>query len=440
MDYKSSKTVLVISTMSSGKSTLINAIIGKDILPSRNMACTGKIITYTSDNSLKSVESNIYGRKIDNLESKDIDLLNEDNNLDRIDLYGPIYNDLDNNVNIKLIDTPGINNSKDSTHKDITYKALEEEQFDTILYIINATQIGINDDAYFLAKLKKYIKENPKKDIIFVLNKIDEIDIEEEDIKEIYENTMKYISKTTGIDKPNLTCISSYYAKLRKMQKNGISLNKRENMHLELYIDYIEDVKIKELNNLNYLKDIEIKNEDKLLDEVGMYGLEKYLFDGINREERYINIHSKLYEIKEFDCVKKYKENISTLFNKLNENNLLDYNIRELKDYLKNISYLNSSEARILLDILIDYEDNPVIFSIIKSLRYACNDEKRKRFMKFDKVLRELDEDINIDEKITTEEILDFIIEEIKLKENDKCDIIYSFEEFINQMEKQDRS
>ena len=281
MNYKSSKTVLVISTMSSGKSTLINAIIGKDILPSRNMACTGKIITYTSDNSLKSVESNIYGRNFDNLQSKDIDLLNEDNSLDRIDLYGPIYNDLDNDANIKFIDTPGINNSMDLTHKDITYKALEEEQFDTILYIINATQLGINDDAYFLAKLKKYIKESPKKDIIFVLNKVDEIDTEEEDIKEIYEDTIKYISKNTGIDKPKLVAISSYYAKLIKMQKNGISLTKKENKDLQIFRNYIdsEDLNIKELNNLKYEYDVKIKNEDNLLDKIGMYNLEKYLFD-----------------------------------------------------------------------------------------------------------------------------------------------------------------
>ena len=283
MNYKSSKTVLVISTMSSGKSTLINAIIGKDILPSRNMACTGKIITYTSDNSLKSVESNIYGRNFENLQSKDIDLLNEDNNLDRIDLYGPIYNDLDNNANIKLIDTPGINNSMDLTHKDITYKALEEEAFDTILYIINSTQIGINDDAYFLAKLKKYIKENPKKDIIFVLNKIDEIDTEEEDIKELYENTIKYISKNTGIDKPKLVAISSYCAKLIRMKKSDLNLTIKENLDLEILKEYISNLDISKLNNLEYKYNVQIKNEYKLLDKTGVYNLEKYLFDYIDK-------------------------------------------------------------------------------------------------------------------------------------------------------------
>ena len=34
----------VISTMSSGKSTLINALVGKELLPSSNRACTAKSI------------------------------------------------------------------------------------------------------------------------------------------------------------------------------------------------------------------------------------------------------------------------------------------------------------------------------------------------------------------------------------------------------------
>ena len=35
--------MVVMATMSSGKSTLINALLGQQILPSRNEACTAKM-------------------------------------------------------------------------------------------------------------------------------------------------------------------------------------------------------------------------------------------------------------------------------------------------------------------------------------------------------------------------------------------------------------
>ena len=62
MNYKVDKKILVLATMSAGKSTLINALIGNDIFPSGNEACTAKIMTYTSDNSLKNIKGTVYGR------------------------------------------------------------------------------------------------------------------------------------------------------------------------------------------------------------------------------------------------------------------------------------------------------------------------------------------------------------------------------------------
>ena len=43
--------VVVMANMSSGKSTLINALLEKDILPSKNQACTAKIYSILDDDS-----------------------------------------------------------------------------------------------------------------------------------------------------------------------------------------------------------------------------------------------------------------------------------------------------------------------------------------------------------------------------------------------------
>ncbi|WP_303007121.1 dynamin family protein [Romboutsia ilealis] len=49
--------VLVVSTMSSGKSTCINAIIGEDILLSKNQACISKPTYIINDDNSKNFKA-----------------------------------------------------------------------------------------------------------------------------------------------------------------------------------------------------------------------------------------------------------------------------------------------------------------------------------------------------------------------------------------------
>lgn len=51
--------VNVIATMSAGKSTMINAMLGKEIMPSSQEACTA-IITEINDNDKKEFESTVF--------------------------------------------------------------------------------------------------------------------------------------------------------------------------------------------------------------------------------------------------------------------------------------------------------------------------------------------------------------------------------------------
>ena len=45
---------LVIGTMSAGKSTFLNSLIGLEIFPSKNEACTSKVISYFANPTMKS--------------------------------------------------------------------------------------------------------------------------------------------------------------------------------------------------------------------------------------------------------------------------------------------------------------------------------------------------------------------------------------------------
>ena len=49
--------MLVMATMSSGKSTLINALLGEELLPSKNEACTAKIYSIIDDDNAEKINN-----------------------------------------------------------------------------------------------------------------------------------------------------------------------------------------------------------------------------------------------------------------------------------------------------------------------------------------------------------------------------------------------
>ena len=68
---------LVVATMSSGKSTLINALIGRELLPSSNCACTAKAVAILdndmmNDFRIHAVDSAGKYSVIDTLRAADV--------------------------------------------------------------------------------------------------------------------------------------------------------------------------------------------------------------------------------------------------------------------------------------------------------------------------------------------------------------------------------
>ena len=47
------KKIGVFATMSAGKSTLINALVGYNLCPSQNQACTAKVLKFTNNDELE---------------------------------------------------------------------------------------------------------------------------------------------------------------------------------------------------------------------------------------------------------------------------------------------------------------------------------------------------------------------------------------------------
>ena len=60
--------------------------------------------------------------------------------------------------------------------------------------------------------------------VIFVLNKADQLDSEKEDISEIVDSYVNYLTEI-GFENPNAFPVSSKAARILKMVKNGFSEN-----------------------------------------------------------------------------------------------------------------------------------------------------------------------------------------------------------------------
>lgn len=209
----------VIATMSSGKSTLINALLGKKLMPSKNEACTATI-TEILDNDQETFAADVYDdknvvlQKISNLTYEVMCELNDNQDVDRITVKGNIPFLDAKSTALLLVDTPGPNNSQNQAHKNTTYRAINSDANNLILYVLNGTQLSTNDDASLLSYVAEQIKKGGKQvrdRFIFVVNKMDGFNPEEEDIDKAITVAKRYLA-SYGIEDPQIFPCSAYTA------------------------------------------------------------------------------------------------------------------------------------------------------------------------------------------------------------------------------------
>ncbi|KFZ36841.1 hypothetical protein HR45_13630 [Shewanella mangrovi] len=223
--------VYVVATMSSGKSTFINAILGQDLLPAANEATTATIAHIFDD---KTKDTDFYGERFDRnddlIERQDVIVLetmkiwNKDPETKSIKLSGNIRAIKENNnVRLVLTDTPGPNNSQDPEHQRTTLGFIQDSKRNPlIIYVLNATQLGTNDDSHLLKLVADIMSKGGKQSkdrFLFVVNKMDMFDPERgENIEETLGRVKSYLQEN-GIHDPNIYPVSSRMAYL--LRKNG---------------------------------------------------------------------------------------------------------------------------------------------------------------------------------------------------------------------------
>ena len=198
------KRILVVATMTAGKSTLINALTGYHISKVETTACTDKmcfIYNKSAPDGLMVKAMNggfLYSYKIDP------SIISE---FQEAALH---FKSLLSDKRVCLIDTPGVNYSRTAKHQEITHRAIKENNYDTILFVANSNYFESNDELDLL----KYTLRHSKKPIIFLLNKVDTFRVKNDSIEKMvreFENILSQL-KCNGRVIP-LSAEAAYYSK-----------------------------------------------------------------------------------------------------------------------------------------------------------------------------------------------------------------------------------
>lgn len=218
----------VIATMSSGKSTLLNAIMGENILPARNRATTAVITRIRHDPSVQNgflarsaaSEEELKEAEFVPASRKLIDGWNKDPGQHMfIELKGclPMLRDFKSPLTLVFTDTPGPNSSTNAQHEECTMRLLEGQEQAMILYVLNARQLGTNDDARLLDNVKRVMNRGGRQGhdrFLFVLNQMDALDPDnEESVSDYVDDAVDYLAGH-DIRHPVYACASSMAARI----------------------------------------------------------------------------------------------------------------------------------------------------------------------------------------------------------------------------------
>lgn len=227
----------VVATMSSGKSTLINAMLGRELLPARNEATTATLAKIHDEDGADHFKGKSYDKDRNELASCDpltlenMNELNDHPETSVIEIHGDIVGIESKDLQLVLTDTPGPNNSRTDEHKEHTYSLLKADYKPMILYVLNGTQLETNDDNSLLKDVAKAMNSGGRQAqerFIFVLNKADEFDpAKGEDVPKKVADVKAYLEKH-NIHDARVFPVAARMAKVIRQYQNKQPLTETE--------------------------------------------------------------------------------------------------------------------------------------------------------------------------------------------------------------------
>lgn len=250
--------VAVVATMSAGKSTLINALLGEQLMPSAQGNCTAIITKIRDDDTATDWRLCAYdadGNCIEQKESATIDDMRRHNECEKkpkqVELTGNIPFVSSKDMRLMLVDTPGPNNAENEEHGNVQRKYVHDGREKPLILYVMKPEYNEGDSDALLQDIASRMQDKGKQArdrFLFVLNRMDERKREDVPLEEEICKVKKYLAKK-GIEDAKVFPISAQAAlDIRRAKKNvqdeelqedaGIfvkKLNNRDYLHLEAY-------------------------------------------------------------------------------------------------------------------------------------------------------------------------------------------------------------
>jgi len=320
--------VSVVATMSSGKSTLINALLQKKLMPYKNESCTG-VITEVLDNDKDNFSALVFDKngelieKVPSLSYEKMEELNSSKNVNRIFATGNIPFIDSNDIALKIIDTPGPNSALNKEHQKITYTSIGDTN-NLILYVLNAAQLATTDDEILLKSVAEKMKAGGKEvrdRFLFVLNRMDDYDPETESIENAIEHAKEHL-KENGINDPQLFPCSAFTAintrlylknidisKLSYMDAANLPQSARDTLPKITKFNSYEKMHLEKYSSLSPSEKKDLEYKLKLAEERNDLIGQALIHSGINSIEKAITAY-----VKKYAKTKKIRDLVETFY------------------------------------------------------------------------------------------------------------------------------
>ena len=205
--------IMVTATMSAGKSTFINALVGEKVASTNNLACTGRLHYIYS----KPVDDFLIGkwdRQIV-LDAQNSILNENEETQERISYESIYFKGRLSGKQCMILDTPGVNSAEYHNHGECTNNAIKCGAFDALIFLINYEHIGTDDEVAHLSFIKQYVSERVP--LIFCVNKVDSKKRSDMALEEKMSDVKEYL-KTQGFPDATIFFVSSRSAYLYRVR------------------------------------------------------------------------------------------------------------------------------------------------------------------------------------------------------------------------------
>ena len=320
----------VIATMSAGKSTLINALIGQKLMPSKNEACTAIVTRIYDTDDKDTFSASVFGHKDDDpretIKELTLDAMtrfNSDESISNIVMEGNIPFVESKGMPFVLVDTPGPNNSRNPDHKTRTMKEVESGSQSLIIFVLDATQNGTESESLLLKDIAKAMKSGGKMSrdrFLFVINKLDRYDEEPENIAGLLRKNRDDLVKDYSIQDARIYPVSAAVAlsalsglQTKKEIANAETMIETPELHLDCSIEGINShipvaAKLEIANKL----EAAIKADDvpgQSFVHSGIPVLEAAISEYVEKYAKAMRIGEIALELQNnFDCAEKVAE------------------------------------------------------------------------------------------------------------------------------------